>query len=619
MHPQEARPASRNPGATLAVQTEYENLFVPDLEIATLTPVHPDRTRVVLANGTVAYRPGPPPPGPWLPLGQSFVNPQHLTREGNHWKDPAGYSYAYQPLDDLEIEEEPSDLPEDLIVFEMHNNKYFWRSDSGIEPCPLKPDQALQAYPQLCQIGKSHLVNIRRVRRFGPRLKGGWIELDNGERFEFGMRIYYGVAQALGCQSMAYIDREYSPALLRLRDLPYDLTSADPERIRRDCPTPRSFLYNLLWLSILQHQAGEANNHGRNLADYLEHPLNSAGQRCGFQFSRKELTDAISYLVHEKGIFQMSDLGWTESDTSRRVVGERRSEVLLVAAHRLAKDARAAAEKLGISLLLAQPSDNRLALEYLAARLPSPIYLIYHQVEDKLQRAIQLALEFLDHSWLGQPTQLEKLDQLSETLQKLPKPYVMEAPEPFRRIPLQARRGVVQMVEPEDIACWTPVRFNRWRVVLKNGQVLHHPGPVPAGPWIPAGDHRVQPHLIQDGHDPAGFHIPEKPKARKAPTAMPRQPDHGPALPCPPEQVLWLEAQDDKAVWHLQEGEPLTVAISAEEASSHHPGLVRLTRGQWVHHNRIRLTKERSLELDNTCPRRKTTSPAKRKWTRVSS
>jgi hypothetical protein len=582
----------------LAVQTEHDNLYVPDLEIASLTPVHPNRTRVVLADGTVAYRPGPPPPGPWRPLGSCFVNPEHLIRDGDHWRDPADYLYPYQPLEDLEFEEEPTDLNEDLICFEMHNHKYFWRSDSGTEPCPLKPDQALQAYPQLCQIGRSHLVNMRRVRRFGPRLKGGWIELDNGERFEFGMRIYYGVAQALGSQSLAYIDREYSPQLLRLRDLPYHLTSADPDRIRQDCPTPQSFLYNVLWLSILQHHGGQANDHGRNLSDYLEHPLNSAGQRCCYQFTRKELTDAVSYLVHEKGVFQMSDLGWTESDTSRRIVGVRRPEVLLVAAHKHAKEARKTAEKSGISLLLAQPTDNRLSLEYLAARLPSPIYLIYHQVEDKLQRGVQLALEFLDHTWLGKPIQLEKLDQLPETLNKLPKPYKSEAPEAFRRIPLQARRGVVQMVEPEDIAAWSPVRFNRWRVVLKDGQVLHHPGPVPPGPGVAAGEHRVQPHLIKDGKDPAGFQIPDTPKSQRVLSPSPPA-DHGPALPCPPDQVLWLEAQDDQAVWHLQDGRPVTVPMSAEEASSHHPGLVRLTRGQWVHHNRIRLTKERSLELDS--------------------
>lgn len=481
----------------------------------------------------------------------------------------------------------------------MHNHKYFWRSDSGIEPCPLKPDHALQAYPQLCQIGKSHLVNMLRVRRFGPRLQGGWVQLDNGERFDFGMRIYYGVAQALGCQSMAYIDRESPPLLLRLRDLPYDLTSADPERIRRDFPTPKSFLYNLLWQTVLQHQCNQPNDYGRDMTSYLKNPVSSAAKRCGYSFTRLDLTRAISHLVHDDGVLQLRQLGWLEPDSSRRQLGTSRPHVLLVAPLKKAKLARAAAKKWGISLLLSDDTGDRLPLENLVSELPSPINLLFFQTDEKRRSAIQRALEFLDMSWLGKPIELQKLEYLEETLEKLPQPFTPPALEPFRRIPLQAQRGVVRMVEPAHIAAWSPTRFSRWRVVLDDGQVLHHPGPVPPGPWVSVGEHWVQPSLLTKGKDRAGFQLTDQPLPDAPTLPVPTPIAAGPALHWPPEEVLWLQAQDDKARWHLQDGSYLRTPLSAEEAATHHPGMVRLTRGIWVHHNRIRLTKERSLELDN--------------------
>ena len=527
----------------LALQTEHENLFVPDLEVASLTPVHPGRTRVVLADGTVGYRPGPPPAGPWIPLGDSFVTPQLLVQEGNYWRDPADYRYPYQPLDDLQIEEEPTDLPEDLLTFERHGRKYFWRTDTGLQPCPYKADQALELYPQLCQIGRSHLVNLQRVRRFGPRRQGGWVQLDNGERFDFGMRLYYGVAQALGCQSMAFIDRDQPPLLLRLRDLPYDLTSADPERIRKDCPTAQSFLYCLLWQTVLS----QAKDHGHDMSSYLEHPLQAAARRCGYHFTHKQLSKAISHLVYEEGLIQLRQLGWSEAHPSRRRVGHTRPQVLLVACH---IEARAAAQKWGTSLLLSQPTGDRLCLEYLVAELPSPLQLLFYRVEDKQQQAILLGLQHLDVDYLEPVKNLENLDQLEISL---PQPEQPPALEPFRRIALQARRVVLCMVEPHEIAAWSPSRYSRWRVVLADGQVMHHPGPVPAGPWVAVGKHWLQPALLSDGRDRAGFLLTDQPLPA-APTSAP--------LPSP-------------------------------------PGLVQLTRTQWIPLHRIRTTKERSLELDD--------------------
>ena len=224
----------------LAFETADENRYVPESEIASLTPVYPERTRVVLADGTVGHFPGPPPTGPWVQLHDSWVTPHLLTRQGDFWKDPADYLYPYVSLANLEIEEEESDLPEGLIAFEKRDGGYFWRTNSGLEPSDLTPDQVRRLYPDLCPIGVNCLLDTRRIRSYGsiPDKAKGWFLLDNGERFEFTQSYFPAAYQALGVESLTFIRYGYPRILRNFRDFPYDLTTGDPERIRRDCPTP---------------------------------------------------------------------------------------------------------------------------------------------------------------------------------------------------------------------------------------------------------------------------------------------------------------------------------------------------------------------------------------------
>jgi len=42
----------------MALQTADHLLYVPSRDIASMSAVHPNRTRAVLADGTVAHRPG---------------------------------------------------------------------------------------------------------------------------------------------------------------------------------------------------------------------------------------------------------------------------------------------------------------------------------------------------------------------------------------------------------------------------------------------------------------------------------------------------------------------------------------------------------------------------------
>lgn len=583
----------------LAVQTAEENLYVPEWAIASLTPVHPHRTRVVLADGTVAHRPGPPPAGPWVPLHHSWVLPHHLTREGDFWKDPGDYLYPYAPLAELEIEEEESGLPEGLIAFEVHDKAYFWRTDTGLEPADLKPAQAEQLYPQLCLVAPSYLINTARVRRYGLKYgKGttGWFQLDNGECIEFAHTSFGKAYRALGVDSLTAIDRNQQPALRLFRDFPYDLTTGDPERIRRDCPTPLLFVYNLLWQAVLQHLSGQPNDYGRDQQSFTLHPVMSAAQRCGIPVTKADIRNTFTYLVFQRGMIQLRQLGFLESKPQRWFVGATRPEILLIAPFQETDQVLPAARQAGISLLLSQYQGDRLTLEHLTPQLPNPLYPIFYQIEPAKQKKVLAILEHLEVSWIADPVQLPALADLSPALSDLPTPDIALHPEPFRRIPLQASESQLLMADPEEIAAWTPTRFHRWRVVLADGQVLHHPGPVPPGPWIACGGEMLHPTLIQNGKDPADFPHPDPPPA-PLPPPHPLMPPV-PSLPCPPEQVLYLEASSNGATWHLDDGRQIAASLSAEGAAAQHPGLIRLSRTCWVHHNRIRLTNSRSVQLD---------------------
>ena len=506
--------------------------------------------------------------------------------------------YPYQPLANLENEEEETDLPEDLIAFEKHEGACFWRTDSGLQPSDLTPDQVGQLYPQLCLIGVNHLVDTRRVRRYGMIRKGikGWFLLDNGERFEFPVTRFPAAYHALGVESLSVIQRNYPTILRTFRDFPYDLTTGDPERIRQDCPTPQSLLYAVIWQAVLFNLRGQAKDYGKDTDSFTLHPVSTAASLAGYSLKKKDVSLAFSYLIHASGLIHFSQLGFTEPEPLRRFLGKSRPEVLLVASHEQAEAVLPVAERWGISLLLSEPYGDRIVLEKLIPQLPTPFYVVYYQLDQTNHEKVVRILEHLDAIWIGPPVQLDSLANLDQTIANLPQLYVSPLPEVFRRIALQADESSLLLVDPEEIAAWSPTRFDRWRVVLVDGRVLHHPGPVPPGPWVASGVHWVQPHLIVDGKDPAGFPFADVPEP--APALRVAEIQGGPALPCPPQAVVCLQVEQGATYWCLENGSKIPAGMEGELAAPHHPGLVRLSRTCWIRPNRIRTTRRAVVQLD---------------------
>jgi hypothetical protein len=131
-------------------------------------------------GGGVAHRPGRVDSGPWSRVGEIWLNPRWLVRVGDFWRDPAGFEFPFEDLEEPVFEEHS-----DLIAVESRGRlKWAWRRDSGDSPCELKPLDFLALHPELCLVHKGCYLNMERVREFGAAGTKGWLRLDNGQQVE---------------------------------------------------------------------------------------------------------------------------------------------------------------------------------------------------------------------------------------------------------------------------------------------------------------------------------------------------------------------------------------------------------------------------------------------------
>ncbi len=532
----------------LVVQTASEMLYVPACEIASLTPTYPRRWRVVLADGRVGHRTGPLPDGPWVPLGDGWVRPEWLVREGDFWQDPAGYRYPFTPLNPAQDDEEEEDeLPPGLIAVEYRGKKWIWRTETEELECELSSNQLREVFPDLVKVDSHRLIDLRRVRKFGNSGVLGWVELDQGERFEVSGRCNHALATRLGLESLSTQDLEVLGKIWKLREFPYDLTSADPARILQDHPDKQTFGEHLLWQTVVRFERGEPNDYGRDIPTFLLNPLVSAGARCGYTFTLQDLREFIRTLVFKTEVLQLRQLGFAEKDPGRRLTGSLRPNILLLApiAHR--QSAREAAQAAGVSLLLTGDQEQ-LSLELLAAELRGPLQLLEFDLKPGEADRLRQRFHRLDLEIQGPSVALDRLEDLASALQVLPNPTPLTL-EPFRRIPLESYTGLV-FIESPDILSWSPTPPSRYRVELTDGRVFHHPGPVPPAPTTPSRT----------------------------------------------DQVLWLESRQEIGVWHLEDGSEVDSGIPY--AAAQHPALAVLTSTSRANYQRLQSSSSDGLILD---------------------
>ena len=143
----------------------------------------------------------------------------------------------------------------------------------------------------------------------------------------------------------------------------------------------------------------------------------------------------------------------------------------------------------------------------------------------------------------------------------------------------------------EDIAAITPEFEGRFRIVTADGTCCTRPFPPPPGDWVPLGPSQVLPrHMrsVRGGYmDPTGFY--HAGKLSRAPVVQELEAWDG-DLPCQPDQVIQLLGKGENglgSVWVTDVGD-FPQDSSAAIASSEHPTLIQLRRGQYINLRRFR-------------------------------
>lgn len=573
----------------LAVQTASGVRLAPYEQVASLTPVRLQRTQVVLADGTVGHRPGPPPQGPWTALGASWVLPRLLVREGECWRDPGGFLYPYQPLEEPEEgedEEEEGEL--ECCVQSLHrvNRKVFWRTDSGDVPCETAYLPTVAAYDDLLSLGTGVSVNLRRLRALIPGAQTIYLELDTGVRLPAYRNHQLRLARALGCDNFEEIDRSVPRIAYKLRDIPYDLDSAPAERLRADFPSPDLLALMVVWDAVLRPRAFAGS-----LRDFFARRVEPLLARVGYALTWKYF-DAQIFKLHSLGLLRLRELGLAEPALTRRRLGRVRPGDLLIAPYSpaaLRQRALAAAQQQGMSSFLYTQTD-RLALEYLAEELkrlnPGRLRLfVWGETRIRLRAILEsCGLE------VASLTRVEDLAELAGLVQAPAPPPAAPPPppRPLRRLAVQDPEGVV-MIPFAQVASLTPVKLESVRVVRSDGAVFYRPGALPEGPWVALQDSRVRPeHLRRQGErwlDPAGFGYPY---ARLEPAPE--------VEVAPSDALLYVEATEEGTRTVSDAGVensalPLALAVEGRE------GLVQVARERYVQRHRVASTRQHEAKL----------------------
>ncbi len=345
-------------------------VFAREERVASLTPAYPERWRVVLADGTVAYRPGPPGPGPWQPLGESLVLPQLLRATAEGWEDPAGFAFPPAPLKPV-----PLETVEDAI-WALEDN--FWHTDEGLVPCELPLKEALQLHPYLRQLQPGRFFNPRRLERI--RLQGSKAVLSfGGERQQVVDRRWHSdLCETLGLTSLSRLE-PFRPGLFRqfLREFPFELARARGEVLKAHFREADELMANLAWQA--RHYCGLGLNmgYGSDHGDFNYFPLGPALQRTGFMrtfringplFRRFE--QMLGRMVGKDRLFTFAELGFADKGEGLRRIGKRRPEVILLAEKGGVGDfCRGLAEQHDLSLFISGGVPRLVAVEFFVRAL----------------------------------------------------------------------------------------------------------------------------------------------------------------------------------------------------------------------------------------------------------
>lgn len=541
-------------------------LYLPEGEVASVTPVYPERWRVVTATGQVGHIPRLGETRGWVGLGSSWVNPRWLVRRGEFWQDPAGFLYPYQVLAEADLFEESARG----IRWLYHvKQKAVWVTDEGEVACDLKFLHALAVHPDLIRIDSRTAVHRLRLRRICHGKGKRKIVLDTGQELMVMPGYMGSFCQALGLDSPSEIDLSVPSILYELREYPYDLRSAEG-----DFSSPRALVMGLIWQTVLQ--SPEANT---DLGSFHAHPIQSTLSRLGWHMDREVLRRTLDYLIVDNALFTYRQLGYRDALPERRAVGRVRADVILLGGGQ----AGAMAEQLGLSFFdpgLWMGVRWEYFVEELRAAGVDSVRLLAWEISSGNANIVLRHLSRLEMEVRG-PLQPVAQDAESLRAAVAQEPAVVVElppvpPEDPLRVAVQTENGLM-FFRLDEVAAVTPTPPDRWRLVDKSGAVGYRRDR-PEGPWTPMGKSWVRPELLrQDGSthvDPRGFrHAGELPEGL-------------PAL-APADSVLLLERRKAAAVWLHVDGREVPSGCSIEKARLQHGALLRVTSDCYVNRQHL--------------------------------
>lgn len=347
-------------------------------QVASLTPAFPNRWRAVLADGWLGYLPDPlPGTAPWVPLGASWVRPEHLRREGDHWVDPAGFRWPYRELPPAPSAPAPSAF-DSMLVLERREGDVFWHTEEGVVAARETLAREAARHPALVRVHKYRYVHRNRLSQLFLQGNRGVLKLDTG--LEIDVRPDYQAAELarqldLGASFGVFADDRLFH--FWLRDFPFELARARGPALKAAFPRAVELIANTLFQAGVYRQTG-GPTYPETLRDFFYFPLSPMLQRGGFlgRFpARLEayfglFRSTLHRFVYRYRLFSYRELGF-EPQKGDFALGEQRPEVLLLLEKGgVAEDyARHLAREHGVSLVMSEGQPSLMACERLVEAL----------------------------------------------------------------------------------------------------------------------------------------------------------------------------------------------------------------------------------------------------------
>ncbi|MBS2037281.1 hypothetical protein JST97_20000 [bacterium] len=374
----------------IPLQDEEGLLFRRKSEMAALVNDGFGRWRVSLADGGVAYLPGPKPDGPWVPLHQAWVLPQLLLRQEDHWVDPAGFRYPWVALEPVDPEEpDPGSV---LSLISRGTGSVLYTLE-GEQTSSLTAAQKAREVPGLILISRGNYIHPARLRRIQRDLTRHRLVLQDGSSIVVSHKFHFKAAERLGLPHFFHLE-PHRPGLWRdnKRDYPYDLITAPGAQLKADFTSARHLLANILWQILRRRLQGIEDHEYPDYRELWYWAVKATLHRAGF-LTRAELEwdpdqrgpgtpsflllqTLLAQMVGEDRLCTFRDIGFVDKGTEEYRLGN--SVLIVCEKDSLSPKVRVLAEQFGVSYIVLGGQPSLIGTEFFSDKIRhlAPLWVI---------------------------------------------------------------------------------------------------------------------------------------------------------------------------------------------------------------------------------------------------